>query len=314
MDESALISVVTPFFNAARFLRAAIESVLAQTHDPWELLLVDDGGDDDSETIARAFARRYPDRIRYLCHDPRANRGKCTSRNLGIAQARGDFVALLDADDVFLPQKLSEQIALLRRTPEASMVYGPTQYWYGWTGAAKDRRRDRTTPLGLAPGTLCHPPHLLTHFLRTPGAVPCTCGILARRKAVVDCGAFEETSQHVYEDQVFFSKLCLQGPVLVDAGCWSRYRQHAASTCHTAIRDGEYHPYLPNPAREAYLDWLGRYLRDLDVADDALWRAYELAWEPYRPRPWLGWLGPGPRLLRSARLRLASRFGRRPPS
>jgi cellulose synthase/poly-beta-1,6-N-acetylglucosamine synthase-like glycosyltransferase len=120
------VSVIIPFLNAEKFIREAIESVFAQTYENWELLLIDDGSNDESTVIARSYAAEYPDKVRYLEHRGHQNLGKSTSRNLGIHNAGGDYLAFLDADDIFLPQKLERQVALLESRPWAGMVYGRT--------------------------------------------------------------------------------------------------------------------------------------------------------------------------------------------
>src|SRR5829696_811917 len=102
MNSKPLVSSVMIFFNAERFIREAIESVFAQTYDNWELLLVDDGSTDDSTQIALHYAEQYPERVRYLEHPGHQNRGMSASRNLGVSQAKGEYIALLDADDVWL--------------------------------------------------------------------------------------------------------------------------------------------------------------------------------------------------------------------
>ena len=91
------VSVITIFLNAERFLAEAIESVLAQSFDNLELILVDDGSTDSSTDIAKRYAGRHEFRIRYLEHPGHANRGMSASRNLGISSATGDFIAFIDA-------------------------------------------------------------------------------------------------------------------------------------------------------------------------------------------------------------------------
>ena len=112
------VSIVTPFLNAARFFEESVESVLAQTYQHWELLLVDDGSFDGSAEIAERYATAHPDRIRYLAHPSRTNQGASASRNLGARHARGEYLAYLDADDVYLPAKLQEQVPLLDAHPD----------------------------------------------------------------------------------------------------------------------------------------------------------------------------------------------------
>ncbi len=282
MSTPPLVSIITIFLNAEQFLVEAIESVLAQTYEQWELLLVDDGSTDGSTAIARRYAERCPDKVRYLEHAGHQNRGKSISRNLGIAQARGDYLALLDADDVFLPEKLEQQVAILNQHPRVGMVYGPTLYWYSWTGVPADSRRDVLGKLGVSSNTLHDPPALLTRFLIDGGMVPCTCGLLARRSVVTQVGGFDERIHSMYEDQVFIAKLCLAAPVFVIGRCEDRYRQHPDSTSSQALKTGEYHPTQPNPSRQAFLNWLADYVKTQNVADAALRRALDQALRPYR--------------------------------
>src|SRR5437763_12027213 len=122
-------------------MRESLDSVLAQTYADWELLLVDDGSTDESSAIALEYVRRLPDRVRYLEHPGRENRGISASRNLGVRHARGEFVAELDADDVWLPEKLERLVPVLESHPQIGMVYGNTLFWHSWSGEAGDAER-----------------------------------------------------------------------------------------------------------------------------------------------------------------------------
>lgn len=283
-DDVPLVSVVLIFLNEERFLEEAIASVRAQTHRRWELLLVDDGSTDRSGAIAERHAREEPDRIHYLIHAGKANRGKSASRNLGLERARGEYVAFLDGDDVYRPEKLERQARLLDEHPVA-MVYGPTLYWRDWAvagGADGGSRPNSIGRLGVAPDRSYEPPALLRTFLTDGGTVPCICGLTARLSVVREVGGFDERIDYMFEDQVLLAKLTAQHPVYVDSGCWDQYRQHERSTSRRAIVSGTYHPTRPNPAQKAFLCWLRDYLRDRDVRDAALERALAGAWWPYR--------------------------------
>lgn len=282
MTTNPLVSVVNIFFNAEKYFVEAIESVIAQTYDNWELLLVDDGSTDKSTQIALDYAEKYPDKIRYLQHPDRKNVGKSSSRNLGINNAKGDYIALLDADDIFLPPKLEKQVAILESHPEAGMVYGPTLYWYSWTGNKSDQQRDSFAKLGVEANNLFDPPTLLTLYLTDTGTVPTPCGLLARRDVIVATGGFDERIQHLYEDQVFFAKMCLKAPVFVESGCWDKYRQHLESSSNIAIATGEYHPVKPNPAHKTYLYWLEEYISTQNINDTQLLKALDEVLLPYR--------------------------------
>lgn len=277
------VTVVTIFLNAERFLAEAVESLFAQTYRDWELVLVDDGSTDGSTAMARDYAARFPDRVRYAEHAGHANRGMSASRNLGVRLARGEYVGLLDADDVYLPRKLERQVALLDGAPGVGMVYGATEYWHGWTGRPEDAARDRLRTHGLVPGTLVRPPELVRLVLREAARTPCTCGVLIRRDAIQLAGGFEEGFAGMYEDQVFFLKLCLRTAVLVDGECLDRYRQHGASWSHAELAAGRWRRGSElSDARRAYLEWLETFLREARLADGALLRAARRELLPYR--------------------------------
>jgi glycosyltransferase involved in cell wall biosynthesis len=113
-----IVSVVLPTYNRAGFLPDAIQSVLDQSFEKWELLVVDDGSTDETSIVVQGF--RDP-RLRYLYQE---NAGVGAARNNGIAEARGEFVAFLDSDDFWLPQKLGRQVEVLVQNPQAGLVGG----------------------------------------------------------------------------------------------------------------------------------------------------------------------------------------------
>lgn len=278
MDERPLVSVVMIAFNEERFIAEAIESVFAQTYRDWELVLVDDGSTDGTAAILRRTVLRDPSRIRCVTHPDGRNRGMSASRNLGVAHSRGEYIAFLDADDVWLPNKLEVQVPQLEAEPSALMVYGPAQWWYSWTGDRADLVRDFVHELGFPPDRLLHPPALLARFLGAEGLSPCVCSVLIRREAVEKVGGFEERFQGLYEDQAFFAKVALAGSVLVSSACLARYRQHPRPKDVAGRRPSSY----PR-ARLAFLSWLGEHVRAEGVRDATLRSALrrELRWLRY---------------------------------
>ncbi len=105
-----LVSVIIPAYNAQAFLRATLDSVLAQTYDRLEVIVVDDGSTDDTGAVVAAVKATDP-RVRLIT---KTNGGVSSARNAGIAAARGDYVAFLDADDIWHPEKIAAQIDVLR--------------------------------------------------------------------------------------------------------------------------------------------------------------------------------------------------------
>ncbi len=118
MIEEPLVSVVIPAFNAERFLAEAIESVLAQDHGNLEVIVVDDGSLDGTGQLAA----RYP--VKTIAQP---NGGQAAARNTGVACARGPLVAFLDADDLWMPGKLSTEVAFLNDHPDAGYVLSRMQ-------------------------------------------------------------------------------------------------------------------------------------------------------------------------------------------
>lgn len=114
-----IVSIVTPTFNRAKYIRLAVESVLAQTERRWELLIVDDGSTDDTATVLQPYLS--DPRINYIYQ---SNRGQSAARNVALDKARGAYVGFLDSDDIWFPEKLERQLQLFERHPDAHIVHG----------------------------------------------------------------------------------------------------------------------------------------------------------------------------------------------
>ncbi|MHC5025059.1 MAG: glycosyltransferase family 2 protein, partial [Planctomycetota bacterium] len=119
------VSIVMIVLNGERFLEDALRSVVAQTTDDWEIVIVDDGSTDGTAAIAGRYVSEDGDRFRLAHHEGHVNRGMSASRNLGIRLGRGDYVTFLDHDDAMLPGKLEAQAGLLDAHPEVGAVTGP---------------------------------------------------------------------------------------------------------------------------------------------------------------------------------------------
>jgi glycosyltransferase involved in cell wall biosynthesis/SAM-dependent methyltransferase len=273
VSTTPLVSVVAIFLNAERFLDEALQSVTSQTYPNWELLLVDDGSSDGSSAIARGYVEREPNRVRYLEHPGHRNHGMSASRQLGLQHAHGEYLALLDADDVWLPRKLERQVAILEAHPEAALLFGAPLYWFGWTGRPEDRERDYVIDLKLPVDRVYDPPQLLLPFLQRAAPTPCPSDVLVRRAAAESVGGFEAHFvgvNMVYEDQAFFSKLLLRGPAFASGESWDRYRQHPESCYAVSKTTGG-----REIARRYFLKWFRRYLQDQGVASGPAWETVQ---------------------------------------
>lgn len=114
------VSVIMPVYNAARFLKESVESVLSQTYADFEFILIDDCSTDNSYTILSEYAQS-DSRIRLYKNEE--NKGVSYTRNFGVSKACGDYVALIDSDDIWSSDKLEKQLALISRFPDTDLCY-----------------------------------------------------------------------------------------------------------------------------------------------------------------------------------------------
>jgi glycosyltransferase involved in cell wall biosynthesis len=215
------VSVVIPVFNCARYVGSAIESVLRQSFKPAEIIVVDDGSTDQSPEIIKSYPVSY---VR------KANGGPSSARNVGIRSCQGDYVAFLDADDVWLDGKLKTQVKALQRFPEAAFSFStiwhfddgkdtePTQPYYSrelskWISTRK-------TSDGSVFGNVYE-------VLLSSNCVD-TCSVVAKRHALMEAGLFDE-SLTVGEDHELWLRLGRKHPAVFMLNPTSRYRVHSAS-------------------------------------------------------------------------------------
>lgn len=207
------VTVVLAARNQARWLDMAVSSVRAQTMPDWELLVVDDGSTDDSATVV---ARHQDDpRIRWL---PGTHRERAAARNRGIVAARSPLVAFLDGDDVWYPEKLSRQLAVLARRPPAALCYTVARV-IGADGRPRPERKPRR-PLGADPFAAL-----------ARGNTIILSSVVARRDALLAVGGFDETLTVLgCEDWDLWLRLARRWPVVGVEQELVGYRVHGANT------------------------------------------------------------------------------------
>jgi glycosyltransferase involved in cell wall biosynthesis len=195
-----LVSAVIPAYNTERYLRRAIDSVLAQTYRPIECIVVDDGSTDRSAQIARS----YGERVRCIAQ---RNAGASAARNTGIQAAQGEYIAFLDADDYWLDTKIEHQMRVLADNPGLSLV---STHWTWLSSTTDPARADFKGPafdpaaVQLLPGW---DSLLLEPYLGTPTVVVAT----AVARAV---GGFD-TALRSAEDVDFFLRVCDDKPYAI---------------------------------------------------------------------------------------------------
>ncbi len=174
MSEAPLVSVVTATYNMGRYVGAAVESVLAQSHPRMEAVVVDDGSTDDT---AAALARFADDpRVKVIRQE---NAGQTVAKNRGLHEARGEFVGFCDADDLWLPRKVERQLPLFDDAGRVAVVYGRFE-------VIDAEGRFLRAPRFPAHAGRITEPLLADNFVHFPTA-------LARRDVLLEKGGFDES-------------------------------------------------------------------------------------------------------------------------
>jgi glycosyltransferase involved in cell wall biosynthesis len=228
MSIRGLVSVVIPAYNVGPHIAEAIDSVLAQDYSPFEVIVVDDGSSDDT---AEVVAMRYPQVT--LIRKP--NGGAATARNAGIRAARGEFIAFLDADDIWLPGKLGAQVDHFASHPEISMVCTAFAQWLS------DANGVFPDPLAVIPdpgsavtgaidrelsGWIYHK-LLLRNFVWTTT-------VMMRRSLIDRIGLYDE-SYRLGQDYDYFLRAARETQVHRLSRAYALYRQHPGSATARGI-------------------------------------------------------------------------------
>ena len=231
------VSVVIPLYNKEPFVRRALDSVAAQSFTDFELIVVDDGSTDGG---ARVVAD-YPDsRFRLVAQ---ANAGPGAARNRGIAEARGEFLAFLDADDEWLPEYLEESVRLLERYGEAATITsGYVEYPAGVSRERMWRARGiREGVQRLRPDT---PPQLVVNML----AYVSPWSTVARADAIRRWGGFYDRERCLYaEDAHLWLKILLNEAFAFDLRPLVRFHQEASGLSKNLKGARPVEPFLLHP-------------------------------------------------------------------
>ena len=209
-----LVSVVIPTYNYGRYVGETVESALAQTYPHVEILVVDDGSTDDTRQRLAA----YGNRLRYLYQE---NRGLSAARNAGIRAAQGEFVALLDSDDLWLPEKLGQQVAVWVREPDFGLV-ATERFAIDETGRRLDYDKERCSRSGFCELTM-------RDLLEFPAFSPSS--VLARKDVLLAVGGFDEGLTAV-EDMEMWVRVAARFRVLRLNATLTAQRFHPNSMSH----------------------------------------------------------------------------------
>jgi glycosyltransferase involved in cell wall biosynthesis len=273
-----LVSVVLPAWNREQYIRGAIKSVLRQVHRNLEVVVVDDGSEDGTVDVVRRIA---DDRVRLITQP---NQGAAKARNTGIAAARGEYIAFLDADDLWKPEKLVRQMTLFAQFPEltavsarAELIDAAGRPMPGFTDTSQSRRYDCARNWHR---------DLLMH-----DNIIMTSSMVVKRQALLDVGGFFDERRIVSHDYELWIRLSEGRKFWVSTDVLVSYRMLQESLMHGKTTSKEYMAQLGiismHRHRYTNLQWrrrLARFYRDwADSAEfqgevDApnhLWRALQ---------------------------------------
>ena len=252
------ISTIVPAYNCAAYLERAVDSLRATGYPDLEIVIVDDGSTDGTWDVARRLAATHAGRVLACCHPSRANRGVSATRNLGIAQSRGELIALLDADDYVYPNRFESAVRILSEHSDVDGVYQTCEV--AFADETAEQRWFKDAPLfgfteAIAPAQLL--PRLLT------GMCWATSAILFRRSILERTGLFHPRLS-IAEDCHLWMRMACAGTLV--AGDLSR-----PVSVYWRRNDSA---YQPSPCRRlqmirAMASFL-RWLRRRDPNDDRL--------------------------------------------
>jgi glycosyltransferase involved in cell wall biosynthesis len=182
-----MVSVIIPTYNRESFLSRAIQSVLSQTYSNWELLVVDDGSTDNTRKVVNEYIKK-DNRIKYFYKE---NGGQGSARNLGIKHASGEYIAFLDSDDEWLPEKLELQIDLLEKNDDADFSFCDANFIIDEFVRSVVSLRPKTNDLFM---------EILT---AQNGLLPST--LVVRRSVIESIGGFNEEEMYRYIEDIDFA-------------------------------------------------------------------------------------------------------------
>jgi glycosyltransferase involved in cell wall biosynthesis len=217
-----LVSVVIPCYNAGKFIKRTISSILRNAYRPLEIVVVDDGSTDDSLAVVQALAARFPE-VRVFAKE---NGGVSSARNFGIREAQSEYIAFLDADDLYYPDSLAKRMRVFIEEDEPALigVYCPL--------LVVD---DKGAPLMRAP---LYNPWLPNDRFYYSVSAACVCNpsnVIVKKSKMIECGLFDETICPAEDYDLWHKMLRRGGYFRIVRDCLVGWVQHENSATHKQI-------------------------------------------------------------------------------
>lgn len=228
------VSVIIASYNYARYLPSALDSVLSQTFQDFEIILVDDGSTDESLAICERYASQYPSLIQLYTHARHANKGMPRSWNLAIEKSRGKYIAFLGADDIWLAHKLERQVQVFAEFPNVSLVYS-----LAYTIDAEGNFRNNRETIGKP---VAQPQRAVKELIQENSVPALTASF--RRSWIEKKGGFDE-SLEALADWDLWLRIAADAQIFCVPEPLALYRIHGANSYSALVQ-----------SRKVATDWL----------------------------------------------------------
>ena len=306
-----LVSVIVPAYNSERYLVEALESALRQDYEPKEIVVVDDGSTDATPEILARYAGR-------IVAVRQKNQGSAVARNTAIAHAKGEYLAFLDADDLWLPGKLSAQAGYLDRHENVGMVYAR---WGLWNPSASGEFEIQDGQATRGPAGVDEIDEKLSGWLYNELLLDCvvlTSTAMLRRSVAQRVGGFESRFRRG-QDYDYWLRTSQVAEIHKLAGVYTQYRIHGESITHRVHQTNYGYEVLraavdryggssPNGQRtpsaviarrlaQVCFDFGYQHLQKGDPRTARASFARSIRYVPWRPKSWLLWAAAGVRSL-----------------
>ena len=189
MEKNPLVSIITPVYNHGSYINSCIESVLAQTFPGWEMIIMDDGSTDETGDIVKTYTQR-DERIRYFRQENKGIFRLGETYNQALSYARGEYISILEGDDLWMPDKLERQVAMLEADPMIVLAWGQA----GSVRHESDEKIDlKPDVYGINPSLLCNNPiGSILNLQYIENIIPAVT-MTFRREALEQVGGFQQS-------------------------------------------------------------------------------------------------------------------------
>lgn len=218
------ISFITASYNYAKYIPETIESVINQTYENWELIIVDDGSKDNSIEVINSYVKKYPEKIRLLTHPNNENRGLKETVKLGVQNATGDFIAFVESDDYIRKDYLEKKLEILKKFPNLKFIYNDVEMV---GNVSSDDVKIDTLDITRRIFENQNRPISLHRFMPITNLVPTFSCVMVKRDALLACNF--DTPQNAWLDWWLWGQIAVNNKFYFISEKLSYWRLHDSS-------------------------------------------------------------------------------------